>query len=100
MSITVFEGYTVGKIERGIPFPIGNRKPLSIEQQQVLRMKEGESFVLVLRFDGLATDNTERLAHWARTRGIRIVRRKIDRNSVRIWRLGAIAPDAPDHSQK
>jgi hypothetical protein len=100
MSITVFEGYTVGKIERGIPFPIGNRKPLSIEQQRVLQMKEGDSFVLVVRFDGFSTDNAKRLAHWARARGIRILQRRIDHDSVRIWRVGGVESDAPDPSRK
>ena len=100
MSITVFEGYTVGKIERGIPFPIVNRKPLSIEQQRVLQMKEGESFVLVVRFDGLSTGNAKRLAQWARSKGIRISQRKIDQNSVQIWRVGAMEVDVPDQSQK
>jgi len=100
MSTTVFEGYTVGKIERGIPFPIGNRKSLSIEQQRVLQMKEGESFVLVVRFDGVSTDSARRLVHWARARGIRILQRKIDHDSVRIWRLGAMESDTPDQLQK
>jgi hypothetical protein len=100
MGITIFEGYTVGKVERGIPLPIGNRKPLSVEQQRVLQMKEGESFVLVVRFDGFSTDNARRLAHWARTKGIRILQRKIDHDSVRIWRVGAMESDAPDQSQK
>jgi hypothetical protein len=100
MSITVFEGYTIGKIERGIPFPIGNRKPLSIEQQRVLQMKEGESFVLVVRFDGFSTNNAKRLAHWARAKGIRILQREIDHDSVRIWRVGATESGTPDRPQK
>ncbi|GGY13771.1 hypothetical protein GCM10008098_00490 [Rhodanobacter panaciterrae] len=100
MSITVFEGYTVGKIERGIPFPNGSRRPLSIEQQRVLQMKEGDSFVLVVRFDGFSTDNARRLAQWARTKGIRIMQRKIDHDSVRIWRVGAMKSDTPDQPQK
>jgi hypothetical protein len=100
MSITVFEGYTVGKIERDIPFPLENRKLLSIEQQQVLQMKEGESFVLVVHFDGFSTNNAKRLAHWARAKGIRIVQRKIDHGSVRIWRVGAMESRTPDKLQK
>lgn len=100
MGITVFEGYTVGKVERGIPLPIGNRKPLSVEQQRVLKMKDGESFVLAVRFDGFSTDNARRLAHWARTKGIRILQRRIDHDSVRIWRVGAMESDTPDKLKK
>jgi hypothetical protein len=90
MKITVFEGYTIGEIERGIPFPLGHKKPLSIEQKQILLLKDGESLVLALDFGEYANDNAKRLVQWARVRGIHAVRRRIDRNHVRIWRVGVM----------
>jgi len=92
MRTTVFEGYTIGEIECGIPFPFGHKKPLSVEQKQLLRLKDGESLVLALDFGEYANDNAKRLVQWARVRGIHAVRRKIDENHVRIWRVGAMQP--------
>lgn len=92
MKTTVFEGYTVGKIERGIPFPVEHKKPLSTEQKWLLQMKDGESFVLALHVGAFSTDNAERLAQWARSKGIRTVQRRIDDDYVRIWRVGAQRP--------
>jgi hypothetical protein len=87
MSNAVFEGYTVGEIERGIPFPARHKKPLSIEQKQLMQLKDGESLVLAVHFGTFRTDNVERLAQWARSKGIHTVRRKIDDDVVRIWRV-------------
>jgi hypothetical protein len=92
MGTTVFEDYTVGEIERGIPLPAGYNKSLSIEQKRLLQLKDGESFVLAVRFGMFLTDNAERLVQWARLKGIHTVRRKIDDDSVRIWRVGAMQP--------
>ncbi len=92
MRTTVFEGYTIGEIECGIPFPFGHNKPLSIEQKQMLQLKDGESLVLELDFGEYANDNAKRLVQWARARGIHAVRRKIDNHHVRIWRVGAMQP--------
>jgi hypothetical protein len=90
MKITVFEGYTVGKIERGIPFPAKQKKLLSTEQKRVLQMKGGESFVLVAHAGESSADNAERLVQWARLKGIRIVRRRLDADSVRICYMGIL----------
>jgi len=92
MGHTVFEGYTVGEIERGIPFPARHKKPLSIEQKQLLQLKDGESLVLAVHFGAFLTDNAERLMQWARSKGIHTVRRKIDDDSVRIWRVALLQP--------
>ena len=92
MRTTVFEGYTIGEVERGIPFPFEHKKPLSIEQKQLLQLKDGESLVLALDFGEYANDNAKRLVQWARLRGIHAVRRKIDDNHVRIWRMGPVQP--------
>jgi hypothetical protein len=88
MGITVFEGYTVGKVERGMSLPAGHKKSLSAEQKPLLPMKDGESFVLGVHFGAFLTDNVERLLQWARSKGICAVRRKIDDDVVRIWRVG------------
>jgi hypothetical protein len=90
MRTTVFEGYTVGKIERGIPLPVGNKRLLSAEQKQLLALKDGESFVLALHFGELSVDNAKRLGRWARSQGIQTMQRKISNDSVRIWRVGPL----------
>lgn len=92
VKVTIFEGYTIGEIERGIPYPFGHKKPLSIEQKQLLQLKDGESLVLALEFGEYANDNAKRLVQWARVRGIHAARRKIDDSHVRIWRVGAASP--------
>jgi hypothetical protein len=100
MGKSVFEGYTVGEIEHDIPFPLRHRKPLSIEQKQLLQLKDGESFVLSVHFGTFLTDNAERLMQWARLKGIHTVRRKIDDDSVRIWRVEPPQPAAADERKK
>jgi hypothetical protein len=97
MSNTLFEDYTVGEIERGVPFPAAHKKPLSIEQKQLLQLKDGESLVLAVHFGTFLTDNAERLMQWARSRGIHTVRRKIDDDSVRIWRVALPQPVVGKH---
>ncbi|WP_158882455.1 hypothetical protein [Rhodanobacter sp. L36] len=79
--------YIVGEIEKGMPAP--SKKILSAAQSQILQLKDGESFVLTLRFEHFLTDNAERLSRWAKVRGIQIMRRKIDDDTVRIWRVAA-----------
>jgi hypothetical protein len=79
---------------------VTGRKPLSIAQKQLLELTDGESFVLALHFDACLTDNAERLASWARWKGIRIMRRKIDDDSVRIWRVGPVQSAAVDIPKK
>jgi hypothetical protein len=100
MGKTVVEGYTVGEIERNIPLPLRHRKPLSIEQKQLLQLKDGESFVLAVHFGTFLTDNAERLMQWARLKGIHTVRRKIDDDSVRIWRAEPLQPAVADKRKK
>ena len=100
MGKTVFDGYTVGEVEHDIPFPLRHRKPLSIEQKQLLQLKDGESFVLAVHFGTFLTDNAERLMQWARLKGIHTVRRKIDDDSVRIWRVEPPPSVAQDKRKK
>jgi hypothetical protein len=100
MRKTGFEGYTVGEIERDVPLPLRHRKPLSIEQKHLLQLKNGESLVLSVRFGPFLTDNAERLMQWARLKGIHTVRRKIDDDSVRIWRVEALPVAATDKRKK
>jgi hypothetical protein len=99
MGKTEFEGYTVGEIERDVPLPLKHRRPLSIEQKQLLQLKDGESFVVAVRFGTYLTDNAERLMQWARLKGIHTVRRKIDDDSARIWRAESLQP-AADNRKK
>lgn len=100
MKVTLFEGYTVGEVERGIPFPVGHKKLLSIEQKQFLKLKDGESFVLAVHFDEFPTDNAERLMQWARESGIYAIRRQIDDNSVQICRVGPLLSTAKGKRKK
>ncbi|WP_158879609.1 hypothetical protein [Rhodanobacter sp. L36] len=88
MKATVFEGYTVGKIERGIPFPIERMKSLSVEQKQLLALKDGESLVLEVDFGELSINNAKRLGRWARSKGIKTTQRRISNDLVEIWRVG------------
>jgi hypothetical protein len=90
MSASVGEDCTIGEIERGIPFPVGHKKPLSAEQKQLLQLKDGESFVLALHFGEYANDTVRQLVQWGRMKGINTVQRKIDGIYVRIWRVGAM----------
>ena len=92
MKTTVFEGYTIGEIEHGFPFPAGYKRPLSIEQKQLLQLKDGESLVLALDYGEYANDNARRLVQWARAKGIQTMQRKIDHDVVRIWRVGPVQP--------
>jgi hypothetical protein len=86
MTITVFEGYSVGKIERGVPLPAVSKTLLSLDQKRLLQLEHGESLILMLRIDDFSTDSARRLAHWARLRGIRTFHRRLDEKSVQIWR--------------
>jgi len=99
MGKTEFEGYTVGEIERDVPLPLKHRRPLSIEQKQLLQLKDGESFVVAVRFGTYLTDNAERLMQWARLKGIHTVRRKIDDDSARIWRAESLQPGADNRKK-
>jgi hypothetical protein len=100
MGKTVFDGYTVGEVEHDIPFPLRHRKPLSIEQKQLLQLKDGESLVIAVHFGPFLTDNAERLMQWARLKGIHTVRRKVDDDSVRIWRVEPPPSAAEDQRKK
>jgi hypothetical protein len=90
MGITVFEGYTVGKIERGIPFPDGSEPALSTEQKRMVQLKDGETLALALRPGGFSSENAKQLVRWARQQGIRTELHAIDAGSVRISRIGAV----------
>ena len=81
-----------GKIERGIPFPVGQKKSLYAEQKKLLRLKEGECHVVAVHFGPFRTDNAERLMHWARSKGVHTVRHELDANSVEIRRVVAPQP--------
>ena len=94
--------YNVGTIESGTPFPQRADSVLTIGQQRVLELEDGDSFVLqTIR---IAEDNDDtakghsqgvahiaaRLASWARGRHVRLVYRMIDKDTARIWRLGTV----------
>jgi hypothetical protein len=93
MGSAEFERYTISEIEHGIALPLKYGKRLSIEQMQLLQLKDGESFVLVVHFGAFLTDNVERLLQWSRSKGIRTMRQKIDYHSVRIWRVCDTQPE-------
>lgn len=53
-------GYAVGNIKRGIPLPATGEKSLSIEQMQLLQLKDGEGLVLAVHFVAFLADNAKR----------------------------------------
>ena len=94
--------YDVASIKSGIPFPQRMDSVLTIGQQRVLEMEDGDSFVLqTVRIsedhDVTAKARAQhaahiaaRLASWARGRQVRLVYRMIDKDTARIWRLSAV----------
>ena len=87
MAITVFEGYTVGPVERGIPLPEMTEKVHSSEQTSLLRLQYGESFDVMLRVGGPTRRDISRLLAWARRKGIDAIQHDIDPGTVRIERI-------------
>ncbi|MBB6187990.1 hypothetical protein [Rhodanobacter sp. MP7CTX1] len=94
--------YDVGHIESGVPLPQRTGAALTPGQQRVLELNDGDSFVLhatriaddngvILRgrFNHVS-DIAARLSSWARGRRVRLAYRVIDKDTARIWRLGAI----------
>jgi hypothetical protein len=94
--------YKVGPIESGVPLPERAGQTLSLDQQRILELKDGDSFLLqavpAAEDDGgtpplhrhSASRIASRLSGWARSRRVRLAYRVIDRNTVRIWRISAI----------
>jgi hypothetical protein len=94
--------YDVGSIESGMPFPQRVDSGLTIGQQRVLELEDGDSFVLqAIRIsedkDVTAKARSQnashiaaRLASWARARHVRLAYRMIDKDTARIWRLGIV----------
>ena len=94
--------YDVASIESGMPFPQRMDSGLTIGQQRVLELVDGDSFVLqTIRIsedkDGSAKARFQnaahiaaRLARWAQGRHVRLVYRMIDKDTARIWRLGTV----------
>ena len=94
--------YDVGSIESGVPLPQRMGTVLTLGQQRILELKDGDSFLLqALRVsEGNDVDPkgrthsasyiAARLTNWARGRHIRLAYRMIDKDTARIWRLGVI----------
>ena len=94
--------YDVASIESGMPFPQRMDSGLTIGQQRVLELVDGDSFVLqTIRIsedkDVTAKAHSQdaahiaaRLASWARGRHVRLAYRMIDKDTARIWRLGTV----------
>ena len=89
-------------IESGIPLPLRADHALRPDQQRVLELKDGDSFLLQTipiaqgecivpqwRFHN-ASHIATRLVSWARGRHVRLAYRVIDKDTARIWRVGAI----------
>jgi len=94
--------YDVGHIESGVPLPQRTGSALTPGQQRVLELSDGDSFVLYAtrivddngvtvrwRFNHVS-DIAARLSSWARGRHVRLAYRVIDKDTARIWRVGAI----------
>jgi hypothetical protein len=94
--------YDVGSIESGTLVTQSTDSILTIGQQRVLELEDGDSFVLQTirlaeRHDAAAqavspsaTHIAARLASWARNHHVRLVYRMIDKDTARIWRLGKV----------
>ncbi|MBB6187741.1 hypothetical protein [Rhodanobacter sp. MP7CTX1] len=94
--------YDVASIKSGMPFPQRMDSGLTIGQQRVLELVDGDSFVLqTIRIsedqDVTAKAHSQdaahiatRLASWARGRHVRLAYRMIDKDTARIWRLGTV----------
>jgi hypothetical protein len=94
--------YDAGSIESGTAFPRPTDSILTIGQQRVLELEDGDSFVLQtirLADDGDTTAKAHSqsaahiaagLASWARSRHVRLAYRMIDKDTARIWRLGTV----------
>ena len=89
-------------IESGVPVPRRADHVLRPDQQRVLELKDGDSFLLQTipiaegecivprwRFHN-ASHIATRLVSWARGRNVRLAYRMVDKTTVRIWRLGAL----------
>lgn len=94
MAVTVFEGYTVGPIERGIPMPTRRAKALSTEQAHLLQLKVGEYLDVPLEEGGLSRLEVSRLLAWARRKNIGVSQRELEHDVIRIERV----PDLSDAS--
>jgi len=92
----------ITQIESGVPLPKRAGLLLRPDQQRVLELEDGDSFLLQTipiaegecivprwRFHN-ASHIATRLVSWARGRNVRLAYRMIDKTTVRIWRLGAI----------
>lgn len=87
MAITVFEGYTVGPVERGIALTRTREKPLSIEQTALSQLKTDDIFDVKLEVGGLSRRDVSRLRAWARQKGIFTIQTDIESRGIRIQRI-------------
>ena len=99
------EMYKVGPIESGVPLPERAGKNLTSDQRRILELRDGDSFLLQRLPASEGETNIPQLHHhsasriaarlsgWARGRRVRLAYRVIDKNTVRIWRLGEIGQD-------
>lgn len=93
MSNTFFEVHAVGEIERDIPFPAKHKKtPLSIEQNGLLQLENGESLSVALRKGTFPANNARQLVQWALLKDIHLALGEIDGKTVRIWRVAFAQP--------
>lgn len=89
------------RIESGVPLSQRAGQVLRPDQQRVLELKDGDSFLLQTipiavgecivpkwRFHN-ASHIAARLSRWARGRHVRLAYRMVDKTTARIWRLGA-----------
>lgn len=90
MTVTVFEGYTVGPVERGITLPARRVSPLSTQKKALLKMNVGEFFELALVADGPSRLDIRRLLGWARRQNIGVVQRDIGGEVIRIQRIDGV----------
>jgi hypothetical protein len=91
--------YEVGPIESGVPLPERFSQTHTLDQQRVLELDDGDSFLLQVKplVDGEARLRCHsvpylaaRLSAWARGRKVRLAYRMIDKSTARIWRLGTM----------
>lgn len=101
-NVMNIKGRKIKHIESALSLPRLGGHLLRLDQQRVLELEDGDSFLLqtipisesecmVLRWRFYSASHfATRLANWARGRHIRLAYRMVDKTTVRIWRLGAI----------
>ena len=101
-SVIASKLHGAGSVESQMNLVQRSKQVFTLGQQRVLELEDGDSFLLqTILFDEddsvlprwryrSASQIAARLSSWARRRHVLITYCMIDKNTVRIWRLGAV----------